>query len=131
MIVCVCGMIGAGKLEYARRSGETISDFDEIGNKEKQVDFTVNNHEKIGTIYHITCFPTQIEEERFKKEDVKYIWINTTFTQCRKNILGRRRRRDMENIQEAMEKNRKIQEKYMKSDIKFEMVDLFETDERW
>lgn len=131
MIVCVCGMIGAGKSEYARSSGKTVSDFEVIGNKEKQLDFTVKNHAKVGKIYHITCYPTQKELDMFATQDVKYVWINTTVTQCRINILSRGRRRDIENMQEVLRKNKAIQQQYINSDIKFEVVDVFETDERW
>lgn len=131
MIVCVCGMIGAGKSEYARSSGKTVSDFDVIGSKEKQLDFTIKNHEKAGEIYHITCYPTQEEQEAFAGKDVKYIWINTTITQCRTNILSRGRQRDLENLQKVLRKNKEIQRQYINSAIKFEVVNVFETSERW
>ena len=124
-------MIGAGKSEYARSSGKTVSDVDVIGNKKKQLDFTIKNHEKGVEIYHITCYPTQEEKERFAGKGVKYIWINTTINQCRTNILSRGRRRDLENIQEVLAKNKVIQQQYTNSDIKFEVVDVFETNERW
>lgn len=131
MIVCVCGMIGAGKSEYARRSGKTVSDSDAIGSKKEQLDFTFKNHKKEGEIYHITCYPTQEEQEKFAEHDVKYVWINTTIAQCRINILHRGRARDIKNMQEVLRKNKMIQRKYINSCIKFEVVDIFGSSERW
>jgi len=124
-------MIGAGKSAYARSTGKTVSDFDMIGRKEKKLDFTIKSHEKTGEIYHITCYPTQEEQKAFAGKEVKYVWINTTITQCRINILNRDRRRDMENMQEVLRKNKEIRQQYINSDIKFEVVNVFETSERW
>ncbi len=131
MIVCVCGMIGAGKSEYARSTGKTVSDSDVIGSKKKQLEFTLKNHVKEEEIYHITCYPTQEELEEFARQDVKYVWINTVITQCRINILTRGRQRDIEDIQEVLRKNKVIQQQYINSDIRFEVVDVFKTNERW
>lgn len=35
MIICVCGMIGAGKSSYCAEKKGIVSDCDELGGKEK------------------------------------------------------------------------------------------------
>lgn len=131
MIVCVCGMIGAGKTTYCYKQNGIVSDFDEIGDKDEQIKNTLINAKKYDFVYHITCFPTQKELEAFGKYEVKYIWINTTFEKCKRNILKRNRKRDVKMLQETINKNREIREKYIKSRIKFEVVDVYDSDERW
>lgn len=131
MIKCVCGMIGAGKTTYCRKQDGIVSDFDEIGDKDIQIEFTLKNAQECNTVYHTTCFPTQKEQDAFEKNEVKYIWINTTFDKCKENILKRNRERDVKNLQETMEKNREIRGKYTRSHISFEIIDVFNSDERW
>lgn len=131
MIICVCGMIGAGKSLYCAGKIGVISDCDELDGKEKQLEFTLENELKSKKIYHITCYPTQKEREIFKNMDVKYIWINTTYAQCRCNILQRGRERDLKNLDAALQKNKDILELYLHSDIRFEVIDIFQTNERW
>lgn len=131
MITCVCGMIGAGKTLYCEGKTGVVSDCDELGNKEKQLDFTLENELKSKKIYHITCYPTQKEREIFENMDVKYIWINTTYTQCRTNILQRGRERDLKNLDAVLQKNEEILNLYLHSDIRFEVIDIFQTNERW
>lgn len=131
MIICVCGMIGSGKTEYAKRQKGIISDFDEIGTKEGQIKYTLNMDRKAEKVYHTTCFPTKAEREAFSGKAVKYLWINTGFNQCRENILKRNRKRDVENITDTLEKNREIFKKYEHSCILFEVINIFETGEKW
>lgn len=131
MIICVCGMIGSGKTEYARRQKGIISDFDEIGTKEGQIKYTLNMDQKSEKVYHTTCFPTKEEREAFGDREVKYVWINTGISQCRENILKRNRKRDVENIAETLAKNKEIYRKYEYSCIPFEVMNIFETGEKW
>lgn len=131
MIVCVCGMIGAGKTTWCKEQAGVVSDFDDIGDKRIQLQFTLKKHEAGEKVYHITCFPTREEREAFDKENVKYVWINTSFVQCRKNIFSRNRSRDIENIESVLNANENIMEKYFYSDLKFEVVDVFESEEKW
>lgn len=131
MIICVCGMIGSGKSSYCAGKTGVISDCDELVNKEKQLDFTLENESKSEEIYHISCYPTQKEREIFENRDVKYIWINTTYAQCKKNILQRGRERDLKNLDAVLRKNENILSLYMHSDIRFEVIDIFQTNERW
>lgn len=91
----------------------------------------MKKHEAGEKVYHITCFPTREEREAFDKENVKYVWINTSFVQCRKNIFSRNRSRDIENIESVLNANENIMEKYFYSDLKFEVVDVFESEEKW
>lgn len=131
MIVCVCGMIGAGKTTWCKEQAGVVSDFDDIGDKRIQLQFTLKKHEAGEKVYHITCFPTREEREAFDKENVKYVWINTSFVQCRKNIFSRNRSRDIENIESVLNANENIMEKYFYSDLKFEVADVFESEEKW
>ena len=131
MIICVCGMIGAGKTTYCYQQSDIVSDFDEIGDKDLQIKVSMKYEEKYGTVYHTTCYPTEKEREAFRSKEVKYIWINTTFEKCRENILKRNRKRDTNNLEETMEKNREIRGKYINSNISFQIIDVFDSSERW
>ena len=131
MIICVCGLIAAGKTTFAEKQDGVVSDFDFIGSKEGQILFTLENHRRDRTVYHITCYPTADELRTFKKLDVKYVWINTTFSQCRKNIFARKRERDINNIEETLLANEEILRRYLSSDIDFEVVDVFKNEEKW
>lgn len=131
MIICVCGMIGAGKSTYCKIIGGLISDFDEIGNKNEQIEMTLENNKKLEKVYHITTFPTFKEIQAFENLEVEYVWINTTFAKCRDNILKRKRKRDLTDIRATLEKNREILRKYQCSQMKFRVVNIYETDERW
>lgn len=131
MVICVCGMIGAGKSTFCKGLEGIVSDRDNLENKEKQIEFTLKNSEKSENIYHITCYPTAEEREIFKELDAEYIWINTTIRQCEKNIVERGRTRDIEDLKKTLQKNQEILSKYMHSDIKFKVIDVFETGERW
>lgn len=131
MIVCVCGMIGAGKTTWCKEQSGIVSDFDDIGDKRIQLQFTLKKYEAGEKVYHITCFPTREERETFDKVNVKYVWINTSFVQCRKNIFSRNRSRDIENIESVLNANENIMEKYFYSDLEFEVVDIFESEEKW
>lgn len=129
MIYVVCGMIGAGKTTFAKMQNGILSDFDELQSKEKQIEFTLKNREK--EVYHTTCFPTFEELKNFEGADVKYIWINTSFTKCKENIIARNRLRDTLDLRKTLEKNREIQKKYQGSSMKFEVINTLKSDERW
>ena len=131
MIICVCGMIGAGKSEYSKKTKNVVSDFDDFGSKREQIEFTRDMEKKNNIVYHITCYPTNEELLFFKDYNVKYIWINTTINECKKNIYQRGRKRDMENIDDVLSANKRILGKYIHSDINFQIVNVFETNEKW
>ena len=50
---------------------------------------------------------------------------------CRQNIIKRNRDRDVNNFPKTLIKNREILSKYLKSNIMFKIIDIFETNERW
>ena len=131
MITCVCGMIASGKSTWCEKQGGIISDYDLIKNKDEQIRYTINCDEKGGTVYHITCYPTPKEKEVFEGRNLKYIWINTGWEQCRKNILARKRLRDTQNIKSILKANAEIYKKYQHSNIQFWVVDVFPTGEKW
>ena len=131
MVFCVCGLIGAGKTTFAKQQAGIISDYDEIGSKEEQLKFTLKNAKNGENVYHTTCFPTEKELEAFKNIQTEYIWINTTKRKALENIRNRERKRDIENIKQANEKNSEIIQKYLASSINFVVIDVFESGERW
>ena len=131
MITCVCGMIGSGKSTWSEKQDGIISDFDLIGNKELQLQFTLNEHRKGNHVYHITCFTTIREQEAFENLSVEYVWINTSFCQSRRNIFKRRRKRDIEDIEDVMSANANIMDKYIASRIDFKIINVFEDTEKW
>lgn len=131
MVICVCGLIGAGKSTFSKRYDGVVSDFDEIKNKQKQIDFTLKKDKAGMKVYHITCYPTPEEVKAFDDRDVEYVWINTSQTQAMINIVKRGRERDIKDVKKTKEKNRQIAEKYLHSNIHFRVVDIFDGGERW
>ena len=131
MIICVCGMIASGKSTWCEKQGALISEYDIIGDKNEQIKFTVNMDNKGEDVFHITCFPTPKEREMFTDRNVKYVWINTSWEQCYENIFRRNRKRDIKNIECTLSSNEDIYEKYQHSNIQFEIIDVFPTEEKW
>ena len=131
MIVFVCGLIGAGKTTYASDQDGLVSDFDNFGSKDKQIEFTINHHLLGKKVFHITCYPTSEELELINKLHCRCLWINTELGQAMHNIVKRNRERDLQNLDATKKENIEIQRKYMNSTMKFEIINLFETDERW
>ena len=134
MIYVICGLIGAGKTTYARGNFEVYTDSDEIKSKTDQLKLTRFFHGMGKDVAHITTYPREEEMEYFKALPagaVKYIWINTSERQCRKNILKRGRYCNMSHLEEAFQCNSEIVKMVQKSEIPFEFIDVFPTDERW
>ena len=50
---------------------------------------------------------------------------------CKANIKKRGRRRDLLNLSDTLAKNESIYDCYIQSDIDFDVVEIFETNERW
>lgn len=130
MIILVCGMIGSGKTTWANKQNKLVSDSDMFDRKYQQIKYTLD-HEHGNIVYHITCFPTLTEMLEFSSTEKRYIWINTSFSQCRKNFLQRGRTRDIIEVSDTLDKNEEILYKYMKSSIDFKIINVFETNERW
>lgn len=131
MIIFVCGLIGAGKTTFAKNQEGIVSDFDDFGSKEKQMEYTINHHLLGKKVYHITCYPDSDELELINRLHCRCLWINTEICQAMKNILSRNRDRDIDDLKNTKQENLKVQNKYIDSKLKFEIVNVFETDERW
>lgn len=134
MIYIICGLIGAGKTTYAREHFDHVTDYDEIGSKEKQIEETRRLYEEGEDVAHITCYPTPEEQDFLRTvpaEDVAYLWIATTPAQARKNILKRNRPRDMADIERVIRKNEQISYTAGRSRLPFEDIDIFGSGERW
>lgn len=135
MIFVICGLIGAGKTTYAKQQAkkdDVITDIDIDGtSKDKQLEQTMMFYHKGLNVYHVTCYPTVNEQEAFRWADVEYIWINTTLSQARENIINRARTRDIDNLKATLEKNDTLLNKYANSKIRFKLIELFQSNERW
>lgn len=135
MIYIICGLIGAGKTTYAKKEAkenDIITDIDLDGtSKEEQLRQTMDYYNKGRTVYHITCYPTLDEQETFMRADVKYIWIGTSAIQAKTNIISRARPRDINDLQATLRKNCELLYKYASSKIKFNVVNVFATTEKW
>ena len=131
MLHIVCGMIGAGKSTYCKDK-DIVSDLEgDITRKSEQIEVTLRMLDEHLNVWHITTYPCGIEEEAFKECEKEYIWINTSFSQCKSNILERKRKRDINALTDTLAKNREILEKYKYSTIPFKVVDVFEAGEKW
>ena len=131
MIHIVCGLIGAGKSTFVKSKLAKYTDQDDIGDKQKQIQETINIASRNFDVYHITLFPTEEEIRLLGIYEHEFIWINTTFDMCRKNIIKRNRDRDVNNFPKTLIKNREILSKYLKLNIMFKIIDIFQTNERW
>ena len=134
MIYVICGLIGADKTTYARNNFKIYTDSDEIKSKQIQLEMTRKLHESGKTVAHISHYPLKEEQNYFdalSSNQVKYIWINTTEKQCRRNIIHRNRLCNMMYLEDVFKRNAEIVKMVQKSAIPFEFVDVFPTDERW
>lgn len=128
MIFVICGMIGAGKSTYAKEKFAFSTECED-GDKTAQIKATLELNIEVDSVAHVTTYPTSEELETFP--DATYIWINTDYQKCYENILKRHRKRDIDNLNETLEANRVIRDKYYSSDIRFLVEDVFDSGERW
>ena len=136
MIHVVCGLIGAGKSTFCEGKSGIVIDFrddenSEALNKEDQIRLTLEAHAAGSDVWHVTCYPTAAEIQAFSDVDKEYIWINTTAAQALKNIRKRGRKRDILNYSDTLKRQNEILASYLSSEIRFRVIDIFETDERW
>lgn len=131
MIHIVCGMIGAGKSTFCKGKVAVSDFYGEVTCKTEQVNRTFELMKAHSHVWHITTYPCRLEEEAFKNCEKEYIWINTSFSQCKENILKRKRERDLKNFHETMIRNKEIQILYLRSKIQFKVVNVFEEEEKW
>ena len=134
VVTVVCGPIGAGKSTWAHAHYGCVTDLDELSSKEEQLVRTWDMWRQGEDVAHITCLPTAEEMEFFRevlKGEVRFVWVNTTEEQCRRNILKRNRPRDMRDLERVMVRNKEIIRAAARSGLPFAFVDLFPTGERW
>ena len=131
MIHIVCGLIGAGKSTYAAKQKGIVTEC-ETGTKAEQIAKTIKAYEEGCDVWHVTTYPSMEEIAAFESyEDVEYIWINTTIGQAYWNILERTRARDLIGLNDTRKKNEYILQKYCTSKIRFRIVEIFKSTERW
>ena len=104
MIHIVCGLIGSGKSTFVKRRSVRYTDYDDIGDKQKQIQETINIASRNDDVYHITLFPTEEEIRLLGIYEHEFIWINTTFDMCKRNIIKRNRDRDVNNFSKTLKK---------------------------
>ena len=93
-IYIVCGLIGAGKSTWARENFTHVTEFEQTGEKAKQITQSILMR-KSGDVAHITTVPTQRERLLLEQYPHKYILIDTDFVQAKKNIVQRNRPQDI------------------------------------
>lgn len=131
MIHIVCGMIGAGKTTYCKNQQGVVTDFDEMTSKQEQIEETIALANADIEVWHITTYPSENERLAFENYEKEYIWINTSFSKCKENILMRKRERDLRNLNETLISNRRIRGMYQCTSLDFKVVNVFEQHEEW
>lgn len=124
-IVFVCGLIGSGKTTYLRKQQAIFTDLDlmnDLARKIDQINYTKSLLKKYKKVYHITTYPTEEELEAFKKYKNTFLWIDTDIEQCKTNILIRNRKRDIENLPNVYEANKKLMRKFKESILPFKKI---------
>lgn len=144
MLKIVCGLSGSGKTTYVlnnKKENDVILDLDYLKDcfkynsnililKELQINLVSYFSSKNIDIWYITCFPS-IEEQECFFDDAEYIWINTSYEKSIENIRKRDVKKGISAQEQLIKFNEKILKKYQYSNINFEIVDIFESDERW
>lgn len=128
MINILCGLIGGGKTTYAKTNFKYFTDLDFMpaySTKIDQIALTKKLEQTFDRVCHITCYPTDEELQAFKKHKVKYYWIDTDPNQAKTNILIRSRDRDLANLTNVIKANQEYQQKFLKSDIDWNIVKVF------
>lgn len=136
MIHVVCGLIGAGKTTYARSSGGIVVDLHDDDssvclNKDEQIRTTLSYDDQGIDVWHITLYPTIAEEAAFMGRSCEYIWVNTTIAKAMENVVKRGRERDISDLSQTRKKQTDVLMKYVQSSLRFKIVNVFETNERW
>ena len=139
-------MIGSGKTTFAinnKNPRDVLLDWDLIREALQTDDFvyikTIQDYllqfynNKGYDIWYITTYLGSNEKEILKNiEDVEYFWINTTRKQCLENVKKRDRGEEAKNLKNIDNINKKIQERYTnESEIKYKIVNVFDSNERW
>lgn len=131
MITVVCGLIGAGKTTWAKKHFETVIDRDDFSSKAEQLEALRSADPEKAAAY-ITCYPTREEFEALKEiGELSWIWIGTTQAQAKQNILSRARERDLKDLGRILKKNSNLAVRLAGAPVRFKIIDVFETGERW
>lgn len=146
MIKIICGMIGSGKTTFAKnnkKSKDILLDWDLIREAFQTDDFVYIKsiqdyllqfyNDKGYDVWYITTYLGSDEKEMIKNiKDVEYLWINTTRRQCLENIKKRNREEETKHLENIDNINKRIQEQYTnESEIKYKIINVFESNERW
>lgn len=146
MIKIICGMLGSGKTTFAKnnkKSRDILLDWDLIREAFQTDDFVYIKpiqdyllqfyNDKGYDIWYITTYLGSNEKEMLKNiKDVEYLWINTTKRQCLENIKKRNRGEETKHLENIDNINKRIQEQYTnESEIKYKIINVFESNERW
>lgn len=146
MIKIICGMLGSGKTTFAKnnkKSKDILLDWDLIREAFQTDDFVYIKavqdyllqfyNEKGYDVWYITTYLGSNEKEMLKNiKDVEYLWINTTKRQCLENIKKRNREEETKHLENIDNVNKRIQEQYTnESEIKYKIINVFKSNERW
>ena len=144
MIRVICGMAGSGKTTYVlnnKKEEDIILDLDCFKAcfknnimistlKELQINcmnFFLNRNIDI---WYITCYPSNLELASFP-HNTEFFFFFTNYDKCCQNIRKRDRKKPISAQEQLIYFNKKIQEKYMTSNIDFHILEVFESEERW
>lgn len=132
MLTVICGLIGSGKTTYARDNFENVLDLDEIGTKDEQIARAREAVDRGEEAAYITCCPTRAEKAFFDSlDEIHYVLVDTEPRQCLRNVIGRGRKRDLDDIGAIKAKNESYMAKLCASKIPFEHIEVFESNEKW
>lgn len=124
-VVFLCGFIGSGKTTYAKKNYEVITDLDYMppqSTKIDQINLTRELLKEHDAVCHITCFPTLTEARSFNEFNQEFLWMDTTIQQSRINILKRKRRRDLTDLNRVFKANLDYLKKIQRSSSTFKMI---------
>lgn len=145
MIKVICGLSGSGKTTYAlnnKKNNDILLDLDSLKEalqnytnysllKNLQLELLKYFHNLDFNIWYITCFPNIEELNFFDSNNADFIWINTNKNKCTENIIKRNRKNDIKDIDSIISYNQYVQDKYISSNIKFHVIEVFKSNEKW
>lgn len=122
----LCGLIGSGKTTFALSNFDYFTDLDYMNKwarKQDQINWTKKLLKKNLKVCHITTVPSEEEIEELKIYNPKFILIDTSINQCKKNILIRNRERDMQNLHSVFNANLEIEKKLIEFSKKINSIE--------
>ena len=134
MIDVICGLMGSGKSTYARNNYRYVIERENFKSKAAQIRKAGQLHAAGKHIAYVTCYPTP-EEIYFlgslDPDEIEWYLMDTDIIQANKNIMKRGRKSDSDVIQKRFKKNRAIAERIARSRIRFHIIRVFDSGERW